>query len=311
MKVAVVQTRWADDPADGLKNAHRAIEEATASGDPDVICFPEFFLGPPWYMPGQTHLRGLTDTRIPGPVVDTFQELARGTRTNIVLGSIVEELDDGKYSNTSLFLDRDGEITGRAAKAHVFGNEMVVCRPADSLGIVETDFGRVGLAVCSDFWVPEAIRVMALAGVHTVFVPGGTLRQNQALMVNALRTTAYLNDVNVVYASSVGLVEGHRDGRVVQIHFAGTSLVVSPEGVTAQAGSARPQIVHADVDPPEPRGDGARWIGMRRPDAYAPLLGSYVGMHRDLAAELRTNLAASGADGRPTGAPTATAPTGA
>ncbi|MFJ7769631.1 carbon-nitrogen hydrolase family protein [Streptomyces sp. NPDC097107] len=294
MKVAVVQTRWADDPADGLRNAQLAVEEATGSGDPDVICFPEFFLGPPWYMPGQQHLKGRTDTRIPGPVVETFQKLAQSTRTNIVLGSVVEELDDGKYSNTSLFLDRNGSITGRAAKAHVFGNEMVVCRPADALGVVETDFGRIGLAVCSDFWVPESIRVMALAGVHTVFVPGGTLRQNQALMVNALRTTAYLNHVNVVYASSVGLVEGMRGDRVVQIHFAGTSLVVTPEGVTAQAGSARPQILHAALEPPEPHGDGGHWRSLRRPEAYTPLLGPYVGMSRDLAAELRTSLAESG-----------------
>lgn len=310
MKVAVVQTRWADDPADGLRNAHQAIEEATESGETDVICFPEFFLGPPWYMPGQDHLRGRTDTRIPGPVVETFQKLAQSKSTNIVLGSVVEELDDGMYRNTSLFLDRQGEIAGRAAKAHVFGNEMVVCRPAESLGIVETDFGRIGLAVCSDFWVPEAIRVMALAGVHTVFVPGGTLRQNQALMVNALRTTAYLNGVNVVYASSVGLVEGVRGDRVVQIHFSGTSLVVSPEGVTAQAGSGRPQILHSDLAPPAPHNDGELWLGMRRPDAYAPLLGAYVGKRRDLAEELRNNLAESDSGRQPAEAD-ATSPAGA
>ncbi|MET9665565.1 carbon-nitrogen hydrolase family protein [Streptomyces sp. NPDC006475] len=310
MKVAVVQTRWADDPADGLRNAHQAIEEATESGDVDVLCFPEFFLGPPWYMPGQDHLRGRTDTRIPGPVIETFQKLAQSTSTNMVLGAIVEELDDGKYSNTSLFLDRDGEIAGRASKAHMFGNEIVVCRAADSLGVIETDVGRVGLAVCSDFWVPEAIRVMALAGVHTVFVPGGTLRQNQALMVNALRTTAYLNGVNVVYASSVGLVEGTRGDRVVQIHFAGTSLVVSPEGVMAQAGSARPQILHADLAPPPEHNDGRHWLGMRRPKAYTPLLGEYAGMSRDLAEELRSNLAEDAGQRQPSEAP-ATSRTGA
>lgn len=295
MQVAVVQTRWADDPVQGLQNAHQAVEDATASGDVDIICFPEFFLGPPWYMPGQDHLRGHTDTRIPGPVIEGFQELAKSTRTNIVLGSVVEQLDDGKYSNTSLFLNRDGDIIGRAAKAHVFGNEMVVCRPADSLGIVETEFGRVGLAVCSDFWVPESIRVMALAGVHTVFVPGGTLRQNQAIMVNALRSTAYLNSVNVVYASSVGLVEGMRGDRVVQIHFSGTSLVVSPEGVLAQASSGRQQILHVDVEPPTARSDGHHWRDLRRPDAYGALLGTYAGMSRDLAEELRHTLAGNDA----------------
>lgn len=297
MKVAVVQTLWVEDPAEGLRNAHRAIEQACSGGDIDIVCFPEFFLGPPWYMPGQDHLKGRTDTPIPGEIVDGFRDQARKLQTNIMLGSIVEDLRDGMYRNTSMFIDRNGEPLGSAIKAHAFGNEMVVCRQAESLGVLDTEFGLVGVAVCSDFWIPEVIRMLAIAGAKTIFVPGGTLVQNQSLMVNALSSAAYLNDVNIVYSSSVGVVRGKRGDRLVEVRFAGTSLVTAPSGVIAQAGTDEPEVLVVDLGSDAAAGadgdsDGRRWIGMRRPQAYGALLGGYVGAQRDLAAELAASLAA-------------------
>ncbi|QDQ15154.1 carbon-nitrogen hydrolase family protein [Streptomyces spectabilis] len=314
MRVAVVQTRWADDHDEGLQSAYKAIEEVCGGGDIDMVCFPEFLLGPPWYMPGQDGLKGRTDTPIPGPVVDGFQSLARKVDTNILLGSIVEDLQDGMYRNTSLVIGRQGAVTDRAIKAHAFGNEMVVCRQAESLGVMRTEFGLIGVAVCSDFWIPEVIRLLALAGARTIFVPGGTLRQNQALMVNALRTAAYLNDVNIVYASSVGVVRGVRGDRLVEIHFAGTSLVTTPGGIVAQAGSDEPEVLVVDLDTPAdgtvpPGGDGRRWQELRRPGAYGALLKPYVGARRDLAAELRSTMAeASGGGAADRGRPVGSAP---
>jgi predicted amidohydrolase len=297
MKVAVVQTRWADDPGTGLHSAYEALARATSGGDVDVVCFPEFLLGPPWYMPGQDRLRGVTDTPIPSPIIERFQSIAHESKTYVVLGTVVEDLRDGKYRNTSLLIDRSGNIAGQAVKAHAFGNEMVVCRQAESIGVLETDCGTIAVAVCSDFWIPEVIRMQALAGARTILVPGGTLRQNQALLTNALSSAAYLNDVNIVYASSVGVVHGMRGGRPVEIHFAGTSLVTTPDGVLAQASHDTPEILTVDLNEPdgspEPgEGDGGIWRRMRHPESYAPLLETYVGACRDLAAELRSNLAA-------------------
>ena len=292
MKVAVVQTRWADDPRAGLQSAYDAVAEATASGDIDVVCFPEFLLGPPWYMPGQDHLRGVTDTPIPSPIIETFQSLARAAGTYIVLGTVVEDLQDGKYRNTSLFIGRDGTIAGQAVKAHAFGNEMVVCRQAESIGVLDTDCGTLAVAVCSDFWIPEVIRMQALAGARTIIVPGGTLRQNQTLLANALTTAAFLNNVNIVYASSVGVVQGMRGDRQVQIHFAGTSLVTTPHGVVAQASRDTPEILVVDLA--EPSTVAVDGVGRQRhPESYRPLLDTYVGARRDLAAELRSNIGAA------------------
>jgi predicted amidohydrolase len=299
MKVALIQTQWVDDPAEGLETAYRSIQDATSGGDIDVVLFPEFLLGPPWYMPGQDHLQGRTDTPIPSPIIDRFQSLAAEARTNVVLGTIVEALDNGKYRNTSLVIDRDGQIVGRAIKAHAFGNEMVVCEQADNIGVLNTDVGTIGVAVCSDFWIPEVIRIQALAGAHTIFVPGGTLLQNQDLMVNALSSTAYLNGVNIVYASSVGVVRGMRGERLVEINFSGTSLVATPERVVARASQDAPEILTVDLGDINPDGDWRPWRELRKPGAYERITGQYVGVERDLAAELQANIASSTLAGAP------------
>ena len=302
MKFAVVQSLWVEDPAEGLQRAIDAMTTACQDADVDLVCFPEFFLGPPWYMPGQDGLKGQTDSTVPGPVVEKFQALARETATNILLGSMVEDLEDGMYRNTSLLIDRTGEITHAAVKAHAFGNEMVVCRQAESLGVMDSEFGPLGVAVCSDFWIPEVIRLLAVAGAKVIIVPGGTLRQNQNLMVNALTTAAYLNGVTLIYASSVGVVRGMRGDRLVEVQFAGTSLVALPDGrLLAQAGTEEPEVMIVTLDRDEAQAsgvDGQGWLAMRRPAAYSGLLDGYVGAKRDLAEELRMSIA-----GPPGGAP--------
>ncbi|EPH06183.1 hypothetical protein HMPREF1531_00832 [Propionibacterium sp. oral taxon 192 str. F0372] len=294
MKVAVIQSEWIENIEEALERAYRAVRDIAQYGHVDFVCFPEFFLGPPWYMPGQGELKGVTDTVIPGPITDEFCELARSVGTHIVLGSLVENMTDGMYRNSSLLINPTGHIAGNAVKAHAFGNEMVLCCQADSLETFDTGLGRIGVAVCSDFWIPEVIRVFALAHARIIFVPGGTLIQNQSLMVNALSTAAYMNGVYLVYASSVGRVQGRRGERKVEVRFAGTSLVADPNGtVIARAGSDGTQTLLVDLDLERLNDCDARsWIAQRRPQAYQPLLDPYVGIRRDLTAELQMNIGA-------------------
>lgn len=295
MKIAVIQSEWIKDPSEALEMAYHAVRDATQQGLVDIVCFPEFFLGPPWYMPGQNHLKGVTDTVIPGPVTDGFADMARALGVYILLGSVVEDLQDGTYQNSSLLINPYGEFIANAIKAHAFGNEMVLCRQADTLTPFDTPIGRIGVAVCSDFWIPEVVRLFAVSGARVVFVPGGTLHQNQNLMVNALSTTAYLNGVYLVYASSVGVVRGFRGDRQVEVHFAGTSLVADPNGsVIARAGTDSAEILLVDINPSVDLDcDAGLWLSQRRPAAYRDLLGGYVGAYRNLGAELESNLAES------------------
>lgn len=298
MRVGVIQTKWCEDPTENLGSTCEAMEAICDGGGLDVVSLPEFFLGPPWYMPGQTALRGVTDTRIPGPVTERFGELAKRHRVHVLLGSMVEELPGGGYCNTALLLDRDGGIVGRTHKIHSFANETVVCRPGGAIDVIDCELGRIAIAVCSDFWVPETIRILALKGAHTVFVPGGSLKQNLDAMINALHATAYLNCVNLVYTSTVGDVRGVRGGRQIQVEFAGSSLVATPAGIVAQASMDSEDRMIVELSESEVRSlreraaDDDTWqsLALRRPRAYGGLREGFVGLGRDLVGETRASM---------------------
>lgn len=298
MKVAMIQTIWQKDPRDNLISACKAVENSCLENSVDIVCLPEFFLGPPWYMPGQNSLKGITDTTIPGSVTEEFRKLARKHKVYILLGSMVEELADGNYCNTAILLDRNGEIAGRAHKVHMFANEMVVCKPGENIDVIDTEFGLIGIAVCSDFWVPETIRMLALKGAHTIFIPGGSLKQNLDAMINAFSTTAYLNCVNLIYISPVGEVHGIRGGRQITVSFAGTSLAATPKGILAKAPSDDASTEIVNISPkeieelriPSKTDDSWQSLILRNPNAYRYLLQNYADMGRDLVAETQTSI---------------------
>ncbi|NVD98812.1 carbon-nitrogen hydrolase family protein [Massilia sp. BJB1822] len=294
MKTALVQSVWQADPRDNLPHVLQMIDQACRERRPDIVCLPEFFLGPAWYMPGQGHLRGVTDTTLDSPVFEQLAAMARRHRVYMVCGSVVEQMADGRYCNTSVLLDRDGVAIGQANKIHPFANEAVSCVAGDEMSVHETEFGPIGIAVCSDFWIPETIRILALKGATTIFLPGGSLRQNLAAMINAFRSTAYLSAVNMVYCGPVGKITGVRGNTSITVEFAGTSLIATPQGLLAQAPPDAAAVLEAtlsneailELRAANAADDTWKGLGLRQPQSYGALTEDYVGLNRDLAAEI-------------------------
>lgn len=294
MRVAAIQTQWQEKPEDNLSNVLKAVDEACARAPRDFVILPEFFLGPAWYMPGQADLRGVTDTEIPGPAIEGLTELARRHKCHIICGSVVERQDGSKFGNTSVLVGPDGVEIGQTGKVHPFANETVVFRPVDQIRTFDTAFGKIAIAICSDFWIPETIRILALEGAHTIFVPGGSLRQNLSVMINAFLATAWLNSVNIVYCCPVGKITGIRGNQMITVEFAGTSLIVTPDGLVAEGPADRECVLEADLSTERPlalrrpndQDDGWISLGARRPAAYGGILDEYVGLNRDLAVEI-------------------------
>ncbi|MCS3844637.1 nitrilase-related carbon-nitrogen hydrolase [Microbacterium sp. AK031] len=57
-------------------------------------------------------------------------------------------------------------------KAHLWGAESLVFTPGDAAGIlVDTDFGRLGVAICYDNEFPEVPRNLALGGADVLALP--------------------------------------------------------------------------------------------------------------------------------------------
>jgi predicted amidohydrolase len=122
------------------------ILESEARGGADMIVLPEVWtsqaLGEP--RPQQT------------PVVERVCALAHTWRTNIVYP--LDRQDGPARRNTALFIDRRGEITGRYDKAYPYWDELRLPRrvdPGDEVTVVDSDVGRVGLAICFDVNFPN------------------------------------------------------------------------------------------------------------------------------------------------------------
>ena len=46
--------------------------------------------------------------------------------------------------------------------------------PGDEFPVFDTDHGKVGLAMCSEVYMPEVTRALALRGAELIFMPAGT-----------------------------------------------------------------------------------------------------------------------------------------
>lgn len=142
--------------------------EMVGSSNCDLICFPENFLF--------TGVRG-DGRRLPepidGPTVTTLQTVARKHETWIVAGLLTTD-PDGTVSNRAVVLDRSGAIAGSYSKTHpamVECLERGITPGSTEPFVIETDFGRIGLAICFDIGWAEQWAALAGAGAELVVWP--------------------------------------------------------------------------------------------------------------------------------------------
>jgi predicted amidohydrolase len=173
-KIAVVQPHSHPPPDDtqNLDDAVRWIEQAAGEGA-DFVCFPESYPGP-WRMPAPYD---------PGPrLVDAAQRCG----VHVVFGTL-EPIDDRKNTayNLTCMAYPDGCATARNRRTHPNGPWIYASRtggsgvwefewvPGDEFPVFRTVHGTVGLGMCSEVYMPEVARALALRGAEIIFLPAG------------------------------------------------------------------------------------------------------------------------------------------
>ena len=198
-----------------------------------------------------------------GNQVDTA--IARQHQIDIV-GSQLSLLGEGKYGNTAVYYDHNGHNLGTYHKVHLFGamDEDQYLTAGDSLTIVETAWGKVGLAICYDLRFPELFRAYGFAGVQAVILVAEWPRPRLAHWRTLLRARAIENQMFIIACNRVGTTR--------TTEFFGHSCILDPCGeVVIEAGEGA-GLFTADIDLEQITAVRSRMpvFDDRRPEAYHP-----------------------------------------
>jgi predicted amidohydrolase len=145
-----------------------------AEGGASVISLPEM-----WNCPFENKYFRSYAEREDGETVAFMSGLAKDCGVYLVGGSI-PELDGDKLRNTCFIFGKDGSLLGKFSKMHMFDVDIeggVTFKESNKLTagthltVVDTEVGKIGVAICYDARFPEMFRVMADAGAHLVVMP--------------------------------------------------------------------------------------------------------------------------------------------
>jgi 5-aminopentanamidase len=203
-----------------------------------------------------------------GPTADAWRELAR-RHGIVVVGGLCELDDDGALRNSAIIVDRDG-LRAVYRKAHLWDREQLVFLAGDEPPpVVETDAGRVGVAICYDACFPELMRGLSLGGADVIAVPTnspvlGPVAQPLAMELVVAMAAAHVNRVYVAQADRTGDERG--------VSWVAASVIVDVSGALLAGPLDGPGLLVAEIDPSKAR--DKRWgerndvLADRRPDLY-------------------------------------------
>lgn len=227
--VALLQTSVCDNKEKNIENAVKLIERVSREGA-DMAVLPEMFCCPydnGWF-------RKFSEAE-GGPAYKAMSDVAKEHGIYIVAGTI-PELQDDKVYNTSYVFDKCGKQIAKHRKMHLFDidveggqyfKESDTFTPGKSVTVFETEFCKVGLAVCYDIRFPELSRLMAQNGAEVIVVPGAfNMTTGPAHWELSFRARALDNQVYTIGVAPARDMEA-------SYHSYGNSLVASPWGNVA------------------------------------------------------------------------------
>lgn len=191
--------------------------------EPDIICLPETFQIS-WVDEMKTLEEIAEDENVPGPVTSRISEMAKKHNCYIICPVVTKK--EGHYYNSSILLNRQGEIEGVYHKIHPTDTETLpdvyykgggttpgVLKPP----VFKTDFGTIGMQICMDASWFENWRLLKEAGAEMVLFP------SQGPFGDTLAYHAWMNQYYIISATG-------EDARILDI----TGDVIASDGEFAR-----------------------------------------------------------------------------
>jgi deaminated glutathione amidase len=267
LRAAAVQLNSNGDKARNLAAAERLVRAAADDGA-ELVALPE-----KWNLlaGGEELLAGAEP--LDGPSLSAAHDWARALGIHLLAGSIAEQGEGEKVSNTSVLIGPDGDDLAVYRKIHMFDVDAggVSYRESEheqpGSEVVTGPVGELiaGLTVCYDLRFPELFRILAVRGARLLTVPSAftsaTGRDHWEVL---LRARAIENQAFVLAPNQVGTAPPHFDSF-------GHSAIVDPWGVVLATAPDEECFVAADLDlaAQDRVRESLPSLANRRPQSYA------------------------------------------
>ena len=243
------------EPERNLKRAGKMLEDA-AEKSCRLVLLPEC-LDFAW-----THPSAKTEAQpIPGPYSDILCKLAK--TYNLYLCAGLTERSEDKIYNTAIFISPEGNILLKYRKINVLTVAQDIYSIGQTLSVVKTPFGVVGVNICSDNYIDslDIGHTLARMGAQIILSPSSwtvdySIVEGDILYgkkwLKPYQTLAVAHDLIVVSATAVGVIVG---GVYEGKKMVGCSLAVNKDGIVAEGkyNEFTGQLVIADITIPPPR----------------------------------------------------------
>ncbi|SHK07981.1 carbon-nitrogen hydrolase family protein [Tepidibacter formicigenes] len=173
-KIALCQTLVEDNKENNIKRVVKLIEEAVDNGA-KIISLGEMFNCP--YRNDAFKIYAEEEGK--SETLNILSSIAKEKGVYIIGGSVPEK-EGEKYYNTSFVFDKEGKIVGKHRKVHLFDidiKDRVKMKESDTFSygknitVFDTQYCKVGIAICYDMRFPEIFRIMVQKGVKLIIVP--------------------------------------------------------------------------------------------------------------------------------------------
>ena len=248
-RVAAVQMASGPNVSANLIEAGRLIARAVKNHDAKLIVLPENFAIMGLSEQDKVKVREQDGK---GQIQDFLANQAAKYGVWLVGGTIPLTAQGDKIRAACLLMDSRGRRAARYDKMHMFDvhisetgenyAESQTIEAGETLALVDTPFGKLGLAVCYDLRFPELFRAMLAQGMEVLAVPSAfTAVTGSAHWEILVRARAVENLCYVVAAAQGGY---HANGR--ETH--GDSMIVDPWGLVLDRLPRGSGVVSADIE---------------------------------------------------------------
>ena len=249
VKAAAIQMASGPNLDANLLEARRLIRQA-AEGGAQLVVLPENFA----FMGARcSEMVSIAEPAGEGQIQEFLSEQALTNKVWIV-GGTTPLISPGqtRVRSACLIYDDKGELRGRYDKIHLFDVQLVevdeeyseskAIEPGESSLVIDTPFGRLGVAICYDLRFPELFRELTDKGAELIALPAAfTAATGQAHWDTLVRARAIENLCFLVASAQGGF---HVSGRETYGH----SMIIDPWGTTLANREGGAGVVSAELD---------------------------------------------------------------